>query len=823
MEISPELRGALPGSLAGNLSILGSLRGQAEVSFRVHHDPAAKIPLEFDLSGRLSHGRIDDPRLPHPLTDIRALARLSNEGFAIENFTARSNQAMLQMTCSGKGLGPQSPLSLEAGIRQLELDHQLLDILPANLQEQWHKYRPEGQVDAEAKLVYDGRNWNPEVRIRCLNVSFTHHKFPYRLEHGKGMLSLKDNLLQMSLTAFSENQLIRVDAEVRNPFSAPAGWVAAKGEDIPVDQKLLLALPERSQAFVRALDLRGSIGFEYRLSRDSPDEPFHQNLVVRASRCWIRYEHFPYSISNIRGTLEMRDGDWSFTNLEGNNGTSRVTAEGSLTATPAGNELLLRLRGTTVPMEEELRDALQPAMRQVWNVVKPRGIIDLVADVRYVDQSTQLDVSVRAEPRSEASSIEPVYFPYRLEKLQGVLTYRNGCVTAERLKAWHGPVKVESTGSCKFLPDGGWLLHLEGLTVDRLRVDRELMQAVPGRLKKTLGELNVAGPINIRGTVDLTRGAGAEDPIRSQWDLILGLQQVSVDCGIRMDNIHGTLALVGGFDGQSFHSRGEMALDSLSYKDYQFTQVLGPLWIDDEQVLLGTWVDRRQRDTPPRSGQAPRQPRPITAKIFGGTAYGDVWVALGPRPRYGIQATLVDADMARCAREFGAARQNLRGQLQGSIEVRGSGRSCNALAGHGTLHLRDANVYEVPLMIAMLKILSIRAPDANGFSKSDIDFRIEGEHIYFDKINFTGDAISLIGKGEMNFQWEPRLTFTAIVGRGELGMPGLRNIFTGASQQLMLIHVGGTLQNPETRKEAFPGVNQALQQLQERRAGEVRR
>jgi hypothetical protein len=31
----------------------------------------------------------------------------------------------------------------------------------------------------------------------------------------------------------------------------------------------------------------------------------------------------------------------------------------------------------------------------------------------------------------------------------------------------------------------------------------------------------------------------------------------------------------------------------------------------------------------------------------------------------------------------------------------------------------------------------------------------------------------------------------------------------------MLIHVGGTLQNPETRKEALPAVNQALQQIRE--------
>ena len=52
-----------------------------------------------------------------------------------------------------------------------------------------------------------------------------------------------------------------------------------------------------------------------------------------------------------------------------------------------------------------------------------------------------------------------------------------------------------------------------------------------------------------------------------------------------------------------------------------------------------------------------------------------------------------------------------------------------------------------------------------------------------------------------------------IVGRGEMGVPILKEVFHGASRQFMLVHVGGTLEDPETRREAFPNVNQALQQL----------
>ena len=449
-------------------------------------------------------------------------------------------------------------------------------------------------------------------------------------------------------------------------------------------------------------------------------------------------------------------------------------------------------------------------MRQVWGYLKPRGMIDLAAEMHWLEGPQQLNLTVRAEPSSDLTSVEPVQFPYRLEKLQGVFTYCNGRVTLGHFKAEHGAMKIAAAGQCDFLPDGGWRLRLDGLSVDRLRADRELMQALPARLRKALEELKPDGSFSLRGGFELARGGGPDDPVRSQWDLALGLQQAGLDCGLRLENIQGSVTLAGGYDGRNFHCGGELALDSLTCKDCQLTQVMGPLWIDDKQVLLGSLADRRQRETSPR----PRPPRPfrtLTGAIYGGSAYGDAWVALGPQPRYGVRAGLANGRLCRWAQENLVGRQNLQGRVLASVDLQGAGRTCNTLSGRGTVQIRDANVYELPAMISLLKLLSIRPPDANAFSKSDIAFHVQGEHIYFDRLDFTGDAISLLGKGEMNLQQEIRLAFTAIVGRGDLRIPLVHELFTGASQQSMLIHVDGTLQNPEMHKEAFPGVNQALQ------------
>ena len=47
--------------------------------------------------------------------------------------------------------------------------------------------------------------------------------------------------------------------------------------------------------------------------------------------------------------------------------------------------------------------------------------------------------------------------------------------------------------------------------MDRLRADRELLQAVPARLKKAL-ELNLSGPMDLRGTFELAGGGAPASP-----------------------------------------------------------------------------------------------------------------------------------------------------------------------------------------------------------------------------------------------------------------------------------------------------------------------
>jgi hypothetical protein len=239
--------------------------------------------------------------------------------------------------------------------------------------------------------------------------------------------------------------------------------------------------------------------------------------------------------------------------------------------------------------------------------------------------------------------------------------------------------------------------------------------------------------------------------------------------------------------------------------------VQGPLAMDGSGVRFGALA-----------AGAAGGGRRLSARLADGALLADGSAAAGPAGRFTVVASLQDADLQRLANDATATPQRYRGRLSGGIELNGSRAGTHSLSGRGQVRLRDADLYELPVVVALLKILRVKAPDRNAFGSSLVDFRVEGPHAYLDTIELSGDAISLVGTGEIDFDTNLRLSFRSIMGDAETQLPAMKKLLGGASGQFMLIHVDGTLAEPVTTTEAFPTLASALQKFQTQRQ-ELRR
>jgi hypothetical protein len=807
LDISPELLQALPKDISAPLAALASLRATCDLTgLSVVYQPQQPAPWRFSVAGNISRGRYDDPRLPQPLTELAAEFAADNRGIFVKQLTGKLGQSSIRLFGQYLGFTRGCPMFVEFEARQLLIGRMWEDLLNPQLRERWQKIQPAGEIDALVRLSFDGRQWQPEVEITCHNVSFTYEKFQYRVDRSQGKVTLKDNRLAIDLWAKAGAKDIRIEGAIDNPGASFTGELVVWGKDLAIEPRVIDALPAKPREIVRSLNPAGFFTFFMRVGRDDPAQPrLNQNLTLDLKHCSIRYDKFAYPIGNISGMVKMENGYWSSDDLRGTNDAGSIACRARLQPTSAGPELTLRFDGREIALEEELREALPPGVQQVWNDLRPRGSVNLGVDVHYVTGATKPAIGVTIEPAGDAVSIEPTRFPYRLERLQGALSYRDGVVRFNPVTAIHGRTKFSAEGYCSADSLGQWKLRFDRVTADRLLADGDLLAALPPRLKEIVAKLSPTGPINLDGKFELAGSGNTDEPLKSAWNINLDILQSSINAGVPLENVSGIVHLEGDYDGRQVRSAGELTIDSLSFKGHQFTELRGPLWVDDKQLILGSQAER------PLPGRAPRR---MTAKLYGGTVLADLWVGFGEPPRYLLRATLSDGDLERFAREQLAGRQRLKGKAGAGLVLGGAGTSLHQMEGQGEIWLREADIYQLPLMVALLKILSIRTPDTTAFTTSDVEFRVAGEHIYLDKLEFSGDAISLLGAGETNLNGDIRAILSAIVGRSEWQLPVIKAVMGQASQQIMQIHVDGSLSDPHVHREAFPGINQAIEQLQ---------
>jgi hypothetical protein len=819
LEITQESLRCVPEEWLSGCTIPDTCRARATFQFALSRgageDPA---PCRFMATGTINEGRIEDPRLPGPLTELTASFTVDNEGFGVRDLVARSGQTTFRLHSFRRwGHGRAARESLEGEVEQLVLDRNLLAALPDQFTETWSNYLPLGQVNAKFTADYDGTRWQPRTAtVECLDVSFSYHKFPYRLHRARGTiqqggnlvaLRLENNVLQISLEAFSGKNRVSIQGAVFQPLSEPYGDVEIRATELELNDELFAAMDEEPRKVIESLNPKGRVNVYLHIVSDQPGVPPRKYMLADVLPGGsIRYARFPYPLAIHGGQIERIDDQWAFRNFTGKNDTGIVHCTGQFGPGPSGQELLLKFSGSTIALEEELRNSLShPNMQRLWNDLRLRGMIDLQdLTVRYLVEPNELDVTFRAVPYPDVTSIEPVHLPYRLERLNGVLVYRNGQITVEEFEGSHDNTRITAKVTCRFVPDGSWSLRFDDMLVQQLLLNRELTRALPDRFRSAITELDTRTPINLAGWVEVGRNASQIDRLLSSWNLEVVFHRAHLNCGVPIDNVSGKAFLLGHSNGEDFLCRGELDIRSLMYRDIQVTQVTGPILIEDQRFLLGASV-------PPAGDQRQRS---LQGSVFGGWVYGDGVVALGKDTDYKLSGRLFEADLSRAAQELVSGRQNLKGKVIARVDLWGRSKTLNAMEGRGNIQLRGADIYELPVMVSLLKILTIRPPDNRAFSESDIDFQIRGDHIYFPKIVFRGDAISLEGAGEMDSNRNVNLQLGTRLGRGELGLTLLRDVLGGAGDQIVLIHVDGPVSNPRIVRQPLPAVNNLIEQLQ---------
>ncbi|MEQ8849786.1 AsmA-like C-terminal region-containing protein [Botrimarina sp.] len=843
LAVTPELIGALQ-TLGWASPTLPPLRGELTLTADARRDAGAPIDwnARFDWRG----GELRVPRVERPLTETRLAGTAGPAGLQVDDGAARWGDARLRLVGKRNGWTAMAPAAVRLRIDDFDAATTPVDLLPGPAARAWRRFLPAGRGDVAIDLVFNGLSFAHAATIQVRDASFEDsERFPYRVDGASGVLLVNGGVaadgalpeprhssdLQIDLRAMADGAPITITGRLEGlglrehpgepRGKMPPGSIEIAGSGAPITPRLVGAIQEEeARSFIQSLHPAGSIDFRWWIERRAEEEEPRVAMDLRLVDCRMQYDRFPYPLSHVTGWVRQEDKRWTFTELRSRDAGGRTLVAGAGVLEPRDGSCFfqLQLRGEATPLDPSLHAALPPDAQQAWALLRPTGQIDFFADITKQCGQPEPSIHLTVRPHERSVAIHPplseTEYRYRLERLDGRFEWTDGRATIRGARAEHGRTSFATDGRWSENPGGGWTLKLENLHADRLVFDRDLLLASTAGLRSVVEELNPRGGIDLSDSeIEVVHSGNPATPTQAKWRVQLNCHQVALDVGTPIDGLTGVIKLGGSCNEVSAVNGGELDLDSVFWNDLQLTNVRGPLWADSSVCLFGEGVARQLGGG---------KPEPIRASAYGGDVKLTARVLHGSQPEFGVKVDLTDVQVDRLSSEWLRRPETLHGLLNGSLSVQQRGANhLYGMTGAGDLTVTDADLYELPLLLTMLKYFRNRTPDNTAFNRLETKFTLQGNDITFQNLDLLGDAVSLYGKGTATLARDVDLTFASIVGRNDVGVPMLRALMSSASEQLLRLSVTGTSDNPQITREVLPAVGGVLEQLQTEFGGRV--
>ncbi|MFO0796416.1 MAG: hypothetical protein U0804_03005 [Gemmataceae bacterium] len=671
-------------------------------------------------------------------------------------------------------------------------------------------FAPAGTVDVGYKFVREaGPGWKREYEVRPRGVSARYEKFPYPVTAVEGTLKKTvtpggEPSLAVDVRGKAANDAaVTVKGQVYGRGPDPAVTLRVAGTNVPIDERIIAAFPDEYPDLLRQFRPAGRATFTADITQKQGVNLAETEIRVDVADGTIHYTRFPYRFEKVKGKVVARvgaveprpgaapaadRGELVFDGFTATHGGGNVWMHGSRRTVPgtADRRLELHLGGNGCPLDDDLRGALDALkLGDIWKSLSPRGAMAFSADVEVLDRARPPGAprpkadEPTFNPASDLNltfnfygpTVTPAFFPYELADLSGWLQYRGGRVDLAHLAARHNDTRLKlEAGEVRFYPQGVVWANLGKLEAKNLVADEALLKALPGSLRDGVEGLKLRGraDLEVKHLVVLTppdeptpttavRGQApplaasplapppAPDPV-VYWDAELRLTGAAFDTGVGWDEVYGAVACRGRYEGTHVGLvRGNVYLDRAVVARQPLTGVQGRVSVPPQQPDPA----RPGYFLPPTT-----EFQNLTGGLFHGTVGGEARVVMTDPVRYDLWLTATDVQLEEVARHYRLGSDaDLKGLAQAQVRVfnRYDPRTGRwSQEGTGRLDVPTGRMYNLPVLLDLMKVLKLQTPDRTAFEEGHAAFRLKDEKVYVDQLDLIGKALCVGGSGELD-------------------------------------------------------------------------
>jgi hypothetical protein len=654
-----------------------------------------------------------------------------------------------------------------------------------------------------SRAIGPDKPWLVDTDVNFRDAEGRLAAFPYPVKHMTGRLEIHEGYLNVVNCSVHRGDstigiagIIRWKSKDAAPTTQPYGPdLRISATNLPIDDDLINALPPQQQAWVQRagvsgkLDIAGHV-FPYPNAERGPavryvfDASLHDGAV--------QPDGGPAAMSGLTGRLHLTPSRLELNDLSGVRGKSSVAGHVLIDWSAGAPKISLAASAKNLDLVPSLYQMLPEAGRAGWDAVKPHGTIDAKLEYSATIGAPPDRLALQITPRD--LSVTPAAAPYRLDHLQGEISVSPTQVILSNLTATHGNARISISGRGDLGPCPAWNLQL---SANQLTADDELLHAMPSSIGDVLRGLQVHGTIG----VDLSklaywpRGQSPGTTAGADVDFAAKvlMQGAALNLGLGATDVHGSIDLAGLVrNGRLHRLAGQGTADSFLLagrpaSDFKLTFAKSS---DDPTIQLSH----------------------VEGKFASGDVAGDgdyVFPDNGPS-KYDVSLVLRDADVRLLT---APSDKDMRGRLTASLQLDGNWNDPQSRRGHGDVSVSGDKLYSIPVMFGLMQITNLALPLNSPFSQISTRYTLDGEKVIFEKIDLRSKDMTMSGSGDVDFAAKTVSLWLVTTNPALVALPVLGPLLGGANEELLRIHVKGTIQQPKVTASTFDTVTTTVDRV----------
>ena len=438
-------------------------------------------------------------------------------------------------------------LRLEGQASNVALSPDLYRSLPTEVQRIWDRFEPSGSVNL--KVLFD------EQQGFALAAELTGVRFTHRYE---GMEHRFENLTGECAFAAAALTLSNVRGLVDgSPVSLDGRISGFSGEHLALDLAItaghvdavksrtaLVGLVPHIEALYKTYSPKGQADVDLVIRRGpEADSRLQVSGSILCRDVEMTYDHFPYRLERIRGTVRFGPEGYTADGVEGYHGSARVQLQGWTKNPGSLFESRVTVHAQNVPLDADLRAALPEAQRAVYDQYAPSGTADIDVEVyRPPHQDAPPRIVTTLTLRDARFLYEG--FPYPLARTTGKVIIAPGKTELVDVCGRHGDATIRLSGEMVTPDQGEPALHLV-VTGTNVALDEDLAKALPPRERSILQVFHLSGRADVEGTI--RRTAAMQDALDYDLDIRLnGARMIYEPFPLLVEDVTGSLHLARG-------------------------------------------------------------------------------------------------------------------------------------------------------------------------------------------------------------------------------------------------------------------------------------